>query len=370
MRLIINISGNINGGGLQVGMSFLKETIYFSENEYYVFLSKSAINELDKSLYPSNYKFYEIPLMQFFRRNRYLSNLENTINPDFVFTIFGPTYWRPRAKHLVGFAHGYYIYPESPFWKIIDKKNTIKIKFKKLIHTYFLKIESDIIVSETTDATDRVQKLVGNKKKYFTVSNTYNSNFENVLVNNKHYLFSSLEGIKGFMLLTVCNYYRHKNLEIIKDVIKILEARNLHNIKFVLTLKDSDYKEIFGDEFNSYIINIGPVSLQDCPYIYNRCNAIFLPSLVECFTANYPEAMIMKKPILTSDLPFAHSICGDAAEYFDPLDPNSIVDVIEKVLENEGLYKNLIKRGQERLKNFPSARERAKMYLEICQNNL
>lgn len=38
-----------------------------------------------------------------------------------------------------------------------------------------------------------------------------------------------------------------------------------------------------------------------------------MPSLLECFTATYPEAMRMERPIVTTDLAFAQGLCGEAA---------------------------------------------------------
>ncbi len=49
-----------------------------------------------------------------------------------------------------------------------------------------------------------------------------------------------------------------------------------------------------------------------------------MPTLLECFSASYLEAMYMKKIIFTSDLPFAHTVCKDAAFYFAPHDVENI----------------------------------------------
>ena len=51
---------------------------------------------------------------------------------------------------------------------------------------------------------------------------------------------------------------------------------------------------------------------------------MILPTLLESFSATYIEAMFHGKTILTSDLDFARDVCGEAAFYFDPLNPQSI----------------------------------------------
>ena len=98
-------------------------------------------------------------------------------------------------------------------------------------------------------------------------------------------------------------------IRIIKKVIPILKQRGL-KVRFTLTIPDVDFNEMFGDE-KEYVRNLRPISSKDCPKYYNQADALFLPTLLECFTASYPEAMVMKRPILTSDLPSAKQICGD-----------------------------------------------------------
>jgi len=94
---------------------------------------------------------------------------------------------------------------------------------------------------------------------------------------------------------------------------------------------------------------------------------MFLPTLLECFSASYVEAMKMKKPIITSDMGFARTVCDDAAIYFDPMDANDITAKIIKLVLSVELQNKLIETGLERLKMFGTAKERAKHYLDICK---
>ncbi|MFW5820255.1 MAG: glycosyltransferase, partial [Bacteroidota bacterium] len=103
------------------------------------------------------------------------------------------------------------------------------------------------------------------------------------------------------------------------------------------------------------------------PSLYQECDAMFLPSLLECFSASYPEAMAMEKPIITVDLGFAHSICNDSALFFNPIDSTDALNKIEALRINADLRKNLILKGKKRLEDFPSSKERAVKYLEICE---
>ena len=107
---------------------------------------------------------------------------------------------------------------------------------------------------------------------------------------------------------------------------------------------------------------------KDCPKLYNSCDAMFLPSHLECFSASYAEAMKMEKPILTSDLSFAHTVCGNAALYFDNTNPEDISSKIKCLFHDKTLYSKLIKNGTEQLKSYMDSKQRASSYLDICRS--
>jgi glycosyltransferase involved in cell wall biosynthesis len=110
------------------------------------------------------------------------------------------------------------------------------------------------------------------------------------------------------------------------------------------------------------------VPVAECPSLYKECDIVYLPTLLEIFSASYPEAMIMKKPILTSDLSFARSICGEAALYFNPFDTSDIANVIEKIIFDEKLYQMYVAKGKEKFESFPSAAQRVESYFKICSD--
>ena len=101
--------------------------------------------------------------------------------------------------------------------------------------------------------------------------------------------------------------------------------------------------------------------------LYQQTDALFLPSLLECFSANYVEAMAMSRPIITTRLGFAQTICGDAALYFNPLDSESALDQILRLRADDDLRNALVRKGLEELRRYGTAQERAHTYLEICR---
>ena len=79
---------------------------------------------------------------------------------------------------------------------------------------------------------------------------------------------------------------------------------------------------------------------------------------MEVFSAAYPEAMAMARPILTSDLPFARSVCRDAARYFDPVSAESAATAVVEVVGDPDRRARLVEAGRARLADFGTGQER------------
>jgi glycosyltransferase involved in cell wall biosynthesis len=207
----------------------------------------------------------------------------------------------------------------------------------------------------------RVRKVLKTNRVY-TVTNTA-SNCYKYWEAYPNKLPEKPEGVFRFICIT--SYYPHKNLELIPKVLEVLEQKGITNVEFVLTLKDDDFSSKIRN--HQMIKNVGPIPPEECPSLYNECDALFLPTLAECFSASYPEAMIMEKPIITTDLGFARSICGKAALYFKPKNVKAAADQIEKLIQDPELKTQLIIKGKEQLKTFDSPQDRARKYLELCK---
>lgn len=368
MRLLINASTLKGTGVTQVAVSFINECANIEGNEYIVFLSPNVSLNIKKEDYPPCFHFYE-----FGNRSLYgllgkidvyrMKKLETLLKPDVVFSVFGPSLWRPRAPHLMGYAYPHYVYEELPIFKHLSVKDKLEIKLRKILHMGYLKRDGDFFVCETNDVTDRLHDIYNIKREnIFTVSNTVNSYFLNYISQS-----SSNCDDKPFKFYSLCSPMPHKNLAILNEVIPLLKGRTKKDVEFYVTISDDAYKSLFKEKVHKYIHNVGPLRVADCPSFVDSCDALFLPTLLECFSASYPEAMIMRKPILTSNLPFATTVCGDAALYFDPYSPDSIADKIVEIVNSSQQYYRMQEKGIERFSLFPSPKERAEKYLKICR---
>ena len=372
MKILINTASSFKGGGIQTSKSFIEECINFSEDEFYVVLSENLSKVINIDNFPTNFNFYIAPfrpatkVFSFRSHNYFLKEIEEKFDPDIVFSVGGPTYWRPKSIHLMGFTIPHYIYPESPYFKQISLKGKLWWKAMKIYARYVFKRDADALVAQTDDVNNRVKSFLG-KSKVHTVYNTINAHYLKYdTFNNKLAEKRSDE----FRLLTLSSWYPHKNLSIIPSVANILKKEGFENIKFVVTLPENDFKKLGINAKIHTVINVGPVKIEEAASLYKECDAMFLPTLLECFSASYVEAMKMEKPIITSDMGFAHTICEKAAIYIDPMDPNSIALKIIELYKSNDLQKSLIDYGIKRLNVFGTPTQRAKRYLEICEELL
>ena len=370
MRLLINTATTFKGGGVQVAKSFIEECKQYSEHEFIVVLGLNIASLIDQKTFPSNFTFFKIPyrpatrVFSFKDPASFLKKIENEYRPDIVFTTSGPAYWRPKAPHLMGYNLGHYIYSDSPYFQKIKLIRRIKWRLKGTIIKHYVKRDADAYVVQTEDVRYRLKEWLRTEKSITAISNTYGEQYNRVAKISEKLLPKSDSNEFRFLILSA--YYDHKNIEILNEIIPFLQKNKSSNVKFITTLPNEVFREIFNESAQKNIINVGPVKPNDCPQLYLETQAIFLPTLLECFSATYAEAMKMKSPIITTNLGFAKTICGNAALYYDPIDAQDAYNKIIDLVESPVLYERLLKNAEREILKFNSASERAAKYLDIC----
>ena len=121
MIILINTSNLNKGGGLQVAHSFIHEIRNNTQHEFNLVLSTALREQIQTENFTKNFKFFVYSLQptllgSITGGNLFLKKLENKIDPDIVFSIFSPTHWKPKSKHISGYAKPQYIYKDSPFF--------------------------------------------------------------------------------------------------------------------------------------------------------------------------------------------------------------------------------------------------------------
>jgi glycosyltransferase involved in cell wall biosynthesis len=365
-KIFINTSNLQKGGALQVAASFIYECVKYPEFDFIVVLGKASkfCVEIGDFVDFPNIVFHTVDLhpshslSNFLNFRKELGRLEKKHSPNCVISVFGPCYWKPRSEHIIGFANGYYLYEDSPFFRKRNQNLSLKYRFKKFLQIKLLKYEANKFWLETEDARYRFIDLFRiNPTDVVVATNTASNFFYSPVLTDL-----TLPRNDKKRILYVSSYYPHKNFEIIPRVYELLLEKG-YDVEFIITISDVEYSKNTLLNKCLGIRNMGFVDPRSCPSLYLQSDIVFVPSLLETFTANYPEAMISKKPIVTSDLPFARAICGNAALYYRFDSPNEAADKIILLIKQKNLSEKLIANGLKRLSSFDTPESRFKKIL-------
>ena len=353
------------GGGVQVAVNFINNILnsHFAD-ELLIVVSPQVDKQINSSL-KNNVNYYVFDNARGFLKfwqGIQLSKLEKKFKPDLVFIVFGPSYWKPKAKSIQGFAIPHIVYPQisdllykdRPIDKILLNL-LLKIKKNQILNNY------DCMVVETETFKRLVSEKIGfDKNNIYVIENSFNKKFnKDLILNNKVKKSDCLN------FFVPSSYYPHKNLEVLIDVACILKNKYNIYLKFNFLIKsDSVEWSKFIDiakskDVLSYLNTYGPVNNDEMTRLYGENDFVILPTLAEVSTAVYPESFISKKLVFTSDLDFAKELCGDGAIYFDPLDSSDIALKIYQVINDAELQNKIIEYGSLQLsKKYISPEEK------------
>lgn len=367
MNILINCSNLKKGGGLQVADSICCYLNMFPSHHFTVVLSSYMDNTAERIKFYDNIKVVRYDISNAiktiaFGRDSMLDSLVIEESIDCVLTIFGPSRWSSHCAHLCGFARAHILLLDSPYFKKMNH-------FRKLIHLlqnsllkYLFKRGTTAFWTENAYITHKLQKTFKSIKSY-TISNYYNQVFDEPQLQVYH----KLPDFDGVSILSVNAPYPHKNLNIAISVADFLFRKYpTFRFRFVFTVNTTEMPPI-PEYLKSNFCLIDKVDVSECPSLYRQCQIMFQPTLLECFTATYPEAMKMGLPILTTDLPFAKGLCENAAVYYSPLDAQDCALKLYKIAVDEPFRASLLKEGQSQLSKFYDSKERANKIIDIIE---
>lgn len=94
------------------------------------------------------------------------------------------------------------------------------------------------------------------------------------------------------------------------------------------------------------------VPSDDLPALYRIARVFTLPSFSEGFGLPVLEAMAAGTPVVTSDTSALLESAGDAALLVSPSDPGALAQAIAKILSDDSLRQELVRKGRERAAQF------------------
>jgi ubiquinone/menaquinone biosynthesis C-methylase UbiE/glycosyltransferase involved in cell wall biosynthesis len=291
-----------------------------------------------------------------------LHRLERAVAPDVVFTVFGPPFFRPRAPHLVGFALPHLIYDRDsgmPRKSLADEIGDAarRMLFRRANH----------IVVETETARQRLAHWLGIDRARISVI----PNSPNPLLERLPEPPARADG--PFNILIPSAYYWHKNLEIVPQVAAAMRRLSPGlDFRFHVTLAPDSAPwqriAIAATELGvaDRLTTLGVVRIEALSRAYHEAAVVYLPTLREVSTAVYPESFFFRRPLVTSDMDFAHELCGDAALFVPPRDAEATAWRLVELAASPEMRACLVAAGERRLVSaYPTSEEKFKLQLEL-----
>jgi glycosyltransferase involved in cell wall biosynthesis len=153
---------------------------------------------------------------------------------------------------------------------------------------------------------------------------------------------------KAPIVLTVAARRPHKNLARLLDAFGRLRTDAVLVVPGFETPFEAGLRERAG----AAVRFIGWLDDKTLDCLYRAATCFVLPSLAEGFGLPVLEAMVRETPVACSDIAPLREVAGDAALYFDPLDPGAIGDALKRLLEQPDLRLRLSDLGSKRARLF------------------
>lgn len=364
MSKLINASNLHVGGGVQVATSVIAELVQMpSLPADLVIWASTAVNEnlrkLDCDL--SRLPAYEV--INSYGLKLLCSPLAFRIQSyDAVFTIFGPLYvWKLTGINITGFAQPWIIYPDNEIYQSSGWCRRLLTYLKFGLQIAFFKRADQLVVELDHVREGILRRDIGVVSTIHVVHNSLSSLY---LMPEKWQAVLLPDMGCNLKLGFIGRNYEHKNTRIFPEVIEALRCKHGINASVYVTFSEEEWAAC-DDVFRSAVINVGSLSVAQCPLFYNGMDAVIFPSLLECFSATPLETMAMEKPLFASDRPFNWDVCKDYAYYFDPLSPTSAADAIAQVFANGAPNQEMLQAARSHAISFSNPKERANKYLHL-----
>ncbi len=269
-------------------------------------------------------------------------NLDLIFNPKFTVPLF-------TKRKTIFVMHGmeWYVYPEVYKW--------FDVHYIKFALPLYCK-KADRVIAVSNQVEDEILKYIKvNSNKIITIHEAYNKIFHPIKEQAVLRKIKTQYNLPDNFILYVGDIFPSKNFG------RLLKAYNelqkIHPIKLVVVGRErwkfeQDFSLIQDFNLEDKIIFTGHIPQTDLPAFYNLAKLFVFPSLDEGFGLPLVEAMACGCPVVASKTGALPEIGGDGAYYIDPYNIEEITNGMYRVLANDNLKNELIKKGFQQSHKF------------------
>jgi len=160
-------------------------------------------------------------------------------------------------------------------------------------------------------------------------------------------------GLQARFLLALASFHPRKNLVTLVEAYDRFRAASPERIQLLLAGRSgSDSPNVLGrvarSPYRDDILLCGYVPREDLPALYSSAELFALVSHYEGFGIPVLEAMACGTPVVVSDLPVLHEVCGEAALFAAPARAEAIAAQIGEALRDTPERSRRIEEGRRR----------------------
>lgn len=307
-------------------------SVLFADNQY---LKDYNFNKINLALPANEFRGKGRLKTAFYNINRSYSSFKITLNK---YDVFHPTYYDPYFIDKI----------KKPF--VVTVHDLIEFKFREQYKEDSLMPQMRQIISNA----NRIISISENTKK--DLINILNISEDKIDVIYHGYNSPEREQIEnqlGRYILFVGVRRGYKNFSRLIEAFSELsqQDKDLRLICAGQPFSKEELEELASLGIQDNILLIGATE-KKLNELYANALAFVYPTRYEGFGMPILEAFANNCPICISNTSSLPEVAGNAAEYFDPEERNSILKAISNVLYNKDRAKELKDAGKERLKYF------------------
>jgi glycosyltransferase involved in cell wall biosynthesis len=350
LKIFFNCTTNIVGGGIKNSAHFIKYALHDSSIDWNFAVSPQVKDILDRwKIYNKNIHVFDVSPARSLTQRKKLKELVQHENPDIIYTMAGPAYIDFNQFHMQGISNAYITHADIQSFVIGRSLKDIPKFVSLVLYQIYWARKADCWIFQTEEARNCFcRRLLISKKRARVISNAIGNEFVSHFQDTQWKLIDLDKRINIFCPAAA---YPHKALHSIPQIIRRLQLRYKNDFQFILTLPSNSQiwseiqKQCSQLNIEKFIQNIGPYNYTDAFKLFSESDIIFVPSILETFSASYLEAFSSKKPLVVADKGFAKDICKNAAIYLNPFNPKRAADKIFDLINDPDKQKRIITNG-------------------------
>lgn len=337
-KLVISAINLTEGGPLSVLDDCIAEAVPLLKEEWELIIlvnKKSLLKTDDVTVieFPLSKKSW---LFRIYYEWWYFQWLSRKIKPDVWLSLHDMTPWVKANRQAV------YCHNPAPFYRM--SLSEVFLEPKLLLFNLFYEYLYKVGIQRNNYIIVQQQWLRQEFKKLFSVSNVVVAH-PVVSVEKKINKNPSINNKIIFFYPALARVF--KNIELICEAVKLLNQQGILNFEVRLTLhgKENRYAAMLFKRYGNIrgVNFIGRQTREEMNNQYTQSDCVLFPSLLETWGLPISEAKAFNKPLLVSELPYAHETVGeyDKVNFINPHDNREWANKMKSIITGAPAFKSV-----------------------------